>query len=898
MPQNYKSIKVPYVNAEPININTKHLVSIPNIYVLNARSLAKPNAVECLNADLVSYNIDCAFITETFLNVTHDIEIQDYAIFRLDRHKRKGGGVALFIRRCHPCSRIDVKSLIPFEICWVLLSMQATTYLCAVIYHPPNPVYKTSDLLQYLEEKILLLQNEYSPFITILAGDFNLINPGDIADYTGLCMVNKLPTRQDKILDNIYASTNIWSLCRPVISSVSSDHKAILLLATSQRSIQVASKRKTVRFFRPHGTVLIARFMRHLSQNRLDIDFDCDSPMNFDYNCEYFIYKLYSLLDVFFPARRITINSTDPYWCTAGIKSLLRRRNFLTRLGRIEESAALTETIRKMIFNNNATQFKNVNTRMSARKAWQKINTYIKRNADSSTINSNSTFTANKLNEFYANVSNDAHFKKPVNKSTVTNLESKTSNLCNVEEVYYLLSHLKQTATGQDALPFWFIKLSSVFISESVCKLFNYSIKWGIYPKCFKYAIINPIPKVKTPATCGDYRPISVTTILARIFDRIVAKKILYPLIITDTDCNFLSGQFAYMPAGSCENLLIALLQKLTNYLSRKENNFVAIISLDIAKAFDCISHSSVAQALANLNMPDEVYKWCLSYLAERQHCTYYDSYTSQFLDFNSGVIQGSGLGPLLFNIATKDYKVVSPDNFIIKYADDSYILIPEINFHCIETEISNFRDWASTKNLVVNTAKTKIMCCHMSKRHATCPYNDYLNKNVDLLVNDMKILGVNLNSKLSFADHVTSIVNKCNKLFYLIRILRMKNLCLQSCRDLFISLVVSQVTYCAMAWNGFCSQQDIARLRKIFKRGYKLNYLTSADSDFDSILQQRSDALFQKILQNQYHPLHPYLTPVKNSEHDLRLKKHNRSLPTMKYPFDTRNYLINMLYK
>ena len=74
---------------------------VPSLYVFNAAGLAKPHAVEHLAAELISYNVDVAIITETHFKARHTdsvINIQDYTVFRRDRSGRKGGGVALYVR--------------------------------------------------------------------------------------------------------------------------------------------------------------------------------------------------------------------------------------------------------------------------------------------------------------------------------------------------------------------------------------------------------------------------------------------------------------------------------------------------------------------------------------------------------------------------------------------------------------------------------------------------------------------------------------------------------------------------------------------------------------------------------------------------------------------------------
>ena len=73
---------------------------VPSLYVLNIAALTKPHAVEQLAVDL-GYSADVAVITETHLKVKHVdgvMNIPDFTLFRRDRHRRRGGGVAVYVR--------------------------------------------------------------------------------------------------------------------------------------------------------------------------------------------------------------------------------------------------------------------------------------------------------------------------------------------------------------------------------------------------------------------------------------------------------------------------------------------------------------------------------------------------------------------------------------------------------------------------------------------------------------------------------------------------------------------------------------------------------------------------------------------------------------------------------
>ena len=75
--------------------------SAPSVYILNAAALSKPHAVQLLAADLTSYDCEVAIITETHFKQKHTdgvVSVPGYALWRRDRQRRRGGGVAVYVK--------------------------------------------------------------------------------------------------------------------------------------------------------------------------------------------------------------------------------------------------------------------------------------------------------------------------------------------------------------------------------------------------------------------------------------------------------------------------------------------------------------------------------------------------------------------------------------------------------------------------------------------------------------------------------------------------------------------------------------------------------------------------------------------------------------------------------
>ena len=184
--------------------------SAPNLYVLNPTSLAKPHALQHLHADLLSYNSEVAIISETWFKKHHadqTVALPGYSLYRHDRPKRRGGGVAIYIT-----SQVQSSLYTPsnpderFEILWVKTLINATEcYICA-LYHPPpnsNTTYTPEELVTYISETVDEISDNSSDSVLIIAGDFDQLRDNDFTTM-GLINVVEEPTHQGHKLDRIY----------------------------------------------------------------------------------------------------------------------------------------------------------------------------------------------------------------------------------------------------------------------------------------------------------------------------------------------------------------------------------------------------------------------------------------------------------------------------------------------------------------------------------------------------------------------------------------------------------------------------------------------------------------------------------------------------------------------
>ena len=103
------------------------------------------------------------------------------------------------------------------------------------------------------------------------------------------------------------------------------------------------------------------------------------------------------------------------------------------------------------------------------------------------------------------------------------------------------------------------------------------------------------------------------------------------------------------------------------------------LIALNFSKAFDSVKLSALAEKIAELSIKDNVYNWIVNFLTDRHHQTKAIGSRSEFLPITASIIQGSGIGPVACILNASDLHPVHQHNMILKYADDTYLIVPDI---------------------------------------------------------------------------------------------------------------------------------------------------------------------------------------------------------------------------
>jgi len=171
-----------------------------------------------------------------------------------------------------------------------------------------------------------------------------------------------------------------------------------------------------------------------------------------------------------------------------------------------------------------------------------------------------------------------------------------------------------------------------------------------------------------------------------------------------------------------------------------------------------------------------------------------------------ASIIQGSSIGPASYVITSADLTTIHPDNAMIKYADDTYLIIPASGVHTRTTEINNITTWAVQNNLTLNMAKTTEIVIYDSRRKQQ--HMPPLLPGI-ARIDSLRVLGVTLTRRLSASDHIRQVVGDCSQSLYALHVLCHYGLSYVCLHNVFRSVVVAKLLYACTAWSGFITASD-----------------------------------------------------------------------------------------
>ena len=301
-------------------------------------------------------------------------------------------------------------------------------------------------------------------------------------------------------------------------------------------------------------------------------------------------------------------------------------------------------------------------------------------------------------------------------------------------------------------------------------------------------------------------------------------------------NCFFSVDQSGFLRGSST---LTCLLKNTDDWYSGLDlGQFVGLVFVDLTKAFDTVDHQILCQKLLHYGVNGREFSWFRSYLSGRKQFCRVNGIDSEIGDLETGVPQGSCLGPLLFLIYINDLPQAVQDSVVSMYADDTNLCYKSADiiqlYETINKDLSKLDTWLKGNKLTLNVGKTKAMLVTTSqKRKMLKAQNVELNlniRNIELeLLQTVKYLGLQIDSSLNWKEQVLAIFKKVSRAVGFLKYAK-SFLPKDSLMTLYRGIVEPHFQYCCSVW-GCCGSTEIKKLQKLQNRAARV--LT--DSSFDA---------------------------------------------------------------
>ena len=230
------------------------------------------------------------------------------------------------------------------------------------------------------------------------------------------------------------------------------------------------------------------------------------------------------------------------------------------------------------------------------------------------------------------------------------------------------------------------------------------------------WTVIKPIPKSNTANVAKDYRPIALTSVLSKTFERVTK-----PLL---TKCLTDDSQFACREHRSTEDALTVLLDTVTEHLDANSKNYARCLFVDFTSAFNTISPTLLVDKLKSASIHNNMLNLIYSFLVNRKQWVATKEAKSLVKTSSTGSPQGCVWSPILFSIYVQDMPILSMGNYhLIKYADDTILL--ELCYTNVQSTLPAAAEcltsWFSSQDLLLNVSKTKQLIFTKMRDNRAC---------------------------------------------------------------------------------------------------------------------------------------------------------------------------------
>ena len=811
---------------------------------LNIRSLPKHH--EDLTTLLSSFSFDfsCIVLTETYLKDYNKnlFDLASYDLFCACRKQKRGGGISVCVKKGLKAKA--TLSIVNKDIEALAVTFNGGTkkFNLLGIYRPPQG--SKTNFIKTLDE---ICNTTLKNGISLIAGDFNIdvsnnatttnrTNPlidtmtsnGFVNYITSITRPNE--HQNSTIIDHIWSNKHDSAKSYTLYSDISDHYPCVLMQETPP-----TSKEQKKLAFRLVSDERKNKFLNQIKST--DFSF-VHSDVSIDEKFRLFNHNFYSIYDEHFPIKHKTATEKRIMnkWLTKALLNSIRQKHKLyksVKRGIIPLQAFVTYSslLKKLIRKSKANYFENQfkQTQNDAQSTWGLINNILNRHKNKEVsipelkikeeIVTDKQNIANELNSYFTTIGAKVAAEIPqTNVSSADYLETHKGQKFSFtsissSEVKSAINSLKNKNSDIHSVPNWIYKYCVNEISPILAILYNTSLELGHFPEELKIARVTPVPKSEDTSIPNNFRPISILHTVGKLLEKLVHTQLTNYLYENEL---LSQTQFGFTKNRSTEDALTLLTENIYRALNDKQT--CILLLLDFSKAFDVVPHNLLLQKLDRLGVSKDSINWFHSYLSGRTQYVRLGDVSSSLAPISQGVPQGSILGPLLFNIYTNDFHNCH-NSLHSQYADDTAILITDRNIDTLNMKANNVLEnivtWVEANRLSLNLQKTQYLMITNVK--TPIKLNIMAKDTTINRTTSAKLLGVIFDEKLSFKNHINSIISKLSYATY--AFLKIRNIIPKYVlKNLYYSLVYPHLLYNLPVW-GCASIYLLQPLIKLHKK-------------------------------------------------------------------------------
>ncbi len=783
---------------------------------------------------------------------------------RLDRDavitgKSQGGGVCLYVNQ-RWCKNVTVRETVctdDIELLSVSLRPHylprefPQIFLTVAYIHPKANAKNAVTTIQKVTQKLQSLSPDAPCFVL---GDFNHCN---LKSMNTFYQYVSCPTRLDKTIDLCYGAVNgaYKSIALPPLGS--SDHNIILLIPTYKPLLKRGkTATKEVEMWTEDA---IEELRGALECTEWDVFKHSSSTL--DEMTEVISSYTLHLKNLIIPTKQVKVFPNNKPWLNKAVKDALHRKHNAFLHGDSKDKTEAKKEVRYEIKRAKLQYKSKIEGKFHSndlRAVWDGMKAMTgqdkRKNSGSVTIDgfdSNSEL-ANALNDFYLRFNDEHDFTKArcdildsLNDITVN--PQLTISAISVKHMFSKSNVRK--SPGPDMITGKLLKVCADQLCDIYSDLFNLSLSQHKVPMPWKESIVVPVAKIKSPKELNDLRPVALTSIVMKTFERLV-KQILIEKVQSQLD----PMQFAYRASRGVDDATITLFNYLYKHLEGIKTH-ARLLFLDFSSAFNTIQpHILVNKLLSDFNLDAGLVKWVLDFLTCRPQVVRANDVFSQKRLSSTGSPQGRVLSPLLYILYTNDCKSKYTDRHLLKFADDT-VLISLLQEGEVDhgPVLEDFVEWCDNHFLKLNVLKTKDMAIDFRKNSPSTLPTIIKGSQVET-VEYYKYLGTVIDKNLNHDLNTSTICKKGLQRLYFLRRLNTFNVDKTLMVLFYKSFIESILTFCIISWYGNLTVQNKKCLSDIVKVASKI--IGTQQLSLSDIYNRQVYRKAQSILASTDHPL------------------------------------------